>query len=84
MSNKFKKNDLVRVEYLDGYPVKELFGYVGWVDEDKNIVYVDLNLDDNTEDLRYYTGISFEDCHKLTKEEIFKHKLQGKGVGLYG
>lgn len=44
---------------------------------------VDLKLKDSVPERTVLTGIESEYCHKITKQEWFKFKLQGKGVGLY-
>lgn len=80
MDNQFKSGDQVMVNWYG----KEVVGIAGDYDEEKELLWVDLKLmDSSPPDHIVYTGFLLDECRKLTESEIFKHKLQDRGVGVY-
>lgn len=80
--DKFKKGDHVRVDnfYSAG---KSIVGIYESEYAEKNLYWIDLKLMDSSPGHTVFTGIERENCHKITEQEWFKFKLQGKGIGLY-
>ncbi len=80
MDNKFTKGEKIKVKWYDSIVIAEF-------DSESDcgkLYWVDLKLMDSSPGHIVMTGIDKEDCSKITEQDDFKHKLQGKKVGIYG
>ena len=76
--DKFKQHDLVRVKDMQGM---DLIGEVGFVDE-SGMLAIDFKLSDSSEHSIVYTVVDADRCTLVSGAELFKAKLEGKGVGI--
>ena len=79
-TDELQKGDHVRIDNFNGTGVT-IIGEFMFMHE--GLCLVDLKLDDSVPERIVMTGFEPDVVHKITKQEWFKFKLQGKGVGLY-
>lgn len=80
LETKLQNGDHVRIDNFNGSDTS-VFGIFCFMHD--GLCLVDFKLQDSMPGRVVMNGIEPERCHKITKQEWFKFKLQGKGVGLY-